>query len=102
MEKTIPSRVFLTLLKEGKRLQDLVDQGPSWLNNPIMFADHDHQPQAFSVNYPADDVQDRMHAQLNSAELNKKALDKIADPIPFLSQKSSFSPAASCLQSHLE
>ena len=67
MEKTIPSRVFLTLLKEGKRLQDLVDQGAQLLNNPIMFADHDHQPQAFSVNYPADDVQDRMHAQLNFA-----------------------------------
>lgn len=90
MEKTIPSRVFLTLLKEGKRLQDLVDQGAQLLNNPIMFADHDHQPQAFSVNYPADDVQDRMHAQLNSAELNKKALDKIADPIPFLSQNPAF------------
>lgn len=58
MEKTIPSRVFLTLLKEGKRLQDLVDQGAQLLNNPIMFDDHDHQPQAFSVNYPADDVQD--------------------------------------------
>lgn len=84
------SRHFLTLLKEGKRLQDILDLGAELLESPVMFADQHHQPRVISSAYPPDDVRDRMQAQLNEHSEWMKTFEKIADPIPFISHNPAF------------
>ena len=82
------SRTFLTMIKEGKRLHDILQYGSELIHNPILILDDHYSPWEYTSDYPQEDIRTWYSCVEEKGKQIEEYFDKIADEVPFIIEDS--------------
>ena len=82
------SRTFLKLIKEGKRLHDILQYGSELIHNPILILDDHYSPWDFTTDYPEEDIKKWYKYTEEAGKKIEDYFNKIADEVPFIAEES--------------